>query len=448
MSFPQLNQSQESALLQASSDPVLAALGGANVVNNGSWLSPMHPLGKGVDKSHNPFGGGSTLPQHVGKELAEYLAAASPTHCTDGWSYLARSMSAYLLGDAHSAWHLAYYAELRAAQSLLSSLGCGAFNEWNCVLNAQGMPLDLSKGQTHTMVWAALSTLALKSPVAWMKVSAPVQVFGTSLPELVIHAFPGTSTQITTSQWVSDWLFDLEDSHDDKRFRNKCSYSPHELTPHYARCNESIKTASLLWQLLEPTPGSPFFRIDCLLLRGAIRDVAQVWLNNAQSGGAQSLTMDKVIADAYSRLVSAVPAMSQIGLKYFTEVNQPEDELIFHAQDRSVAPDTPRSVIARAFLLLRLATGTAASFIKASSKEREVGALLDRFAIQCGLAGDLSDLPDDRSDLFSDSQLAISDAMKICAATSGKLAALLNDTRTKVHTIAGFDRVVQWSLAQ
>ncbi len=113
-----------------------------------------------------------------------------------------------------------------------------------------------------------------------------------------------------------------------------------------------------------------------------------------------------------------------------------------------MAPDTPRSVIARAFLLLRLATGTAASFIKASSKEREVGALLDRFAIQCGLAGDLSDLPDDRSDLFSDSQLAISDAMKICAATSGKLAALLNDTRTKVHTIAGFDRVVQWSLAQ
>ena len=53
----------------------------------------------------------------------EYVAASAPTHLIDGWSYLARAIDALLRGDAPAAVHLGYYAELRAAMSLLAGGG-------------------------------------------------------------------------------------------------------------------------------------------------------------------------------------------------------------------------------------------------------------------------------------------------------------------------------------
>src|ERR1700722_6306108 len=57
--------------------------------------------------------------------LAQYISASSILHCADGWSYLGRAISCLLTGDPHRVVHLAYYAELRAALSLLASEGIG-----------------------------------------------------------------------------------------------------------------------------------------------------------------------------------------------------------------------------------------------------------------------------------------------------------------------------------
>src|SRR6476661_7745516 len=54
-------------------------------------------------------------------QLAEYVAASAILHCSDGWGYLGRAMGAQLQGDIGTSRHLAYYAELRAAMSLLAA---------------------------------------------------------------------------------------------------------------------------------------------------------------------------------------------------------------------------------------------------------------------------------------------------------------------------------------
>ncbi len=69
------------------------------------------------------------------RQMAQYVAASVILHCNDGWSYLGRSLSALLRGDPHRARHLAYYAELRGAMSLLASNGIGVFNKQHFVID-------------------------------------------------------------------------------------------------------------------------------------------------------------------------------------------------------------------------------------------------------------------------------------------------------------------------
>lgn len=69
------------------------------------------------------------------KHLSQYIAASSLLHATDGWSYLGRSLLSLLRGDPHRCRHLAYYAELRAAMSLLATEGIGVFRNRHFVIN-------------------------------------------------------------------------------------------------------------------------------------------------------------------------------------------------------------------------------------------------------------------------------------------------------------------------
>jgi hypothetical protein len=70
------------------------------------------------------------------RHLAQYIAASSILHCADGWSYLGRAINCLLKGDPHRVVHLAYYAELRAALSLLASEAIGVFSRNNFVIDA------------------------------------------------------------------------------------------------------------------------------------------------------------------------------------------------------------------------------------------------------------------------------------------------------------------------
>lgn len=91
------------------------------------------------------------------RQLAQYIAASPLLHCTDGWSYLGKSISAMLRGDPHRARHLAYYAELRAAMALLATNGIGVFDNHHYVISGPNSVTKLRiKSSTHEFVWDCL----------------------------------------------------------------------------------------------------------------------------------------------------------------------------------------------------------------------------------------------------------------------------------------------------
>jgi len=92
-----------------------------------------------------------------GKELAQYISASAILHCADGWSYLGRAINCLLKGDPHRVVHLAYYAELRAALSLLACEGVGVFKNVHFVIDAPHNVRTLpSKPHTHVAAWSYL----------------------------------------------------------------------------------------------------------------------------------------------------------------------------------------------------------------------------------------------------------------------------------------------------
>ena len=82
--------------------------------------------------------------------LAQYISASSLLHSSDGWSYLGKALLSILRGDPHRAVHLAYYAELRAAVSLLATEGIGIFNNRHFVIDAPGSVARMHGGNSPT----------------------------------------------------------------------------------------------------------------------------------------------------------------------------------------------------------------------------------------------------------------------------------------------------------
>src|SRR5689334_737896 len=84
------------------------------------------------------------------RQLSQYIAASTLLHCADGWSYLGRAFTALLGGDSSRAIHLAYYAELRAAMSLLATEGIGVFSNAHFFIDApNSAKLMQTRSGTH-----------------------------------------------------------------------------------------------------------------------------------------------------------------------------------------------------------------------------------------------------------------------------------------------------------
>lgn len=398
----------------------------------------------GIIKDHKPGGSNPISPI----ALAEYLAIATPTHCADGWSYLSRALYSYLLGDAHSAWHFAYYAELRAAQSILSSLGCGAFNQWNCVLDSSGKIHDAGDGPTHTMVWLALHHLAKSSTSASVAIADATRILGSTVPEIIQYAYPGRNTTTISSSWICEWLFDLKTSGEDKSFRNRCSYDPHIATPHRAQLSESIDLVSALWNLLEPSPNSAFLELDKQLLRSALKKEAEESLVlRSDEVAPNDADIETELRSAHERIINSVPSFTAIPADYICNSHAVEHPILFHARDNSSEPDTPRPVLARATLLLRVATGMTKNLLFDARQNLNIDFWLNDLAIRQGIVGNFSEFPENRAELYLDCAVAVEDIESKFNSGATSLASLSKYRQVKPMLVTQAERIVQWGFA-
>ena len=160
------------------------------------------------------------------QHLKDYIASSCPAHAVDGWSFLGRAIDCACRGDADSARHLAYYAELRAAMSLLASEGIGIFATRHFVVDDKGNCHPIRKGYpTHAFVWRCLNYWAGLGRAADL-VDQIVRLRGISFSEWLEAGNLRTGRGPVAQKWLRDWGLDLKQMAQDREARNEASYRP------------------------------------------------------------------------------------------------------------------------------------------------------------------------------------------------------------------------------
>lgn len=306
------------------------------------WLNRKHPYGD-VIRALGPSG---TVD---GEKLGEYIAASAPLHLADGWNYLSRAFDGIARGDRHAAYHLAYYAELRAAMSLLATEGIGIFRGRHIALSAGFVPTEFSR-PNHAATWEILSAWS-NEPATADRLLESIPLEQKSLSEWLtaIGAFP-SARKVLARDWLAAWSLDLRLVATDRERRNEISYRPTRIRLMPPVDPQLELTAPLFrsWEVLEPfTADGTGVLLDSALLRRAI---ALSVKEKLCSYGSPEAAMAALKND-----------MSQPGYEALCAGNASADEILGHAEEEATVVATP--VLARALLMLRLASARNASLL-------------------------------------------------------------------------------------
>lgn len=385
------------------------------------------------------------------RQLAEYIASSAPLHCCDAWSYLGRAIGCHLHGDPNAARHLAYYAELRAAIALLATQGIGIFNDRHFVIdqNAAVTRLCTKKG-THRATWEVLEAWA-SLPQASTALGNVLLPGGRPMSDWIASLPGGASWQPLATDWLLTMGLDLRFLSDDRDARNEASYRPMYLRQLTSLPSpEAASVAEEMWHLLEPAPPLSFDRLDRHLLRLSLE------------GAVRSTRGPRTLRNApqFARLVEAavracVDSGSQAGLwtSFLLRSDEPDDPrtLSLAREVRQVwEPDHHVAVMARALLLLRVASGATRQLLADS------GIGFDRLAFWWGPYGEGRGLWDETpaatelTNGWADFEAVLQDirAWLDGSATSDlSYRRLLTEVPRSMTTLTNMELVGLWSLA-
>jgi hypothetical protein len=301
------------------------------------------------------------------RQLAQYIAASVILHCSDGWSYLGRALAALLRGDPHRARHLSYYAELRAAMSILASNGIGVFNTRHFVIDGVGSVTPIAGNlKTHAFVWESL--------VAWGDMASSGQLFaeivrphGISLSDWLSPVGGPAAVAAQAKGWFAQWGMDLDVSKDDQMVRSESSYRPDGIKKPWAvNGAQVVEFARDFWASMEPSTLCRFENVDSHILRVALESAfrGRTGKSPAQAHAQFGRDVKKVVAQQ-----ALDPHVSARWTEFIRRKRLADDASVmkWSAIPPSIAKSTHFSVFSRAALLLRLATGSALEL------ERDIG---------------------------------------------------------------------------
>lgn len=346
--FNALTPTESSLLTTASGASVVNALAACGPSGNGAWLPTAHPFFTRSGEEPKPGRSGWTSGQ-----ISEWLAATGPSHAVDGWGFLARSLSSLIAGDMHSARHFAYYAELRAALSILATSGIGVFGNWNCVVDAAGNLAEVRDPArdrnfgTHKMAWLALDQWG-GLPASGTRIFSSFTVGRVSFGDAITAMFPGSSSYPLSNALIKVWGLDLRKLSSEHSARNKSSYQPHALHPMRNSAVEVLDFLQDFWDVLEPHPGDPFLNLDRYLLRRLIEQQDEAVFGNTLGRRAR-------FKSKHGNLDPALQAL--FPTDFLTRDSGSTDPTLLRLADTMTSGTTPRAfeMVARASLLLRLA---------------------------------------------------------------------------------------------
>jgi hypothetical protein len=361
-----------------------------------------------VQRLKEDLTGGGVLSPVRQKHLRELIAASAVTHCLDGWAMLGRAAGSTLLGDPHSARHLAYYAELRAACSLLARSGIAVLSGQHLVVDARGtvMPIKGSSfvgghGGTHVAAWAFLQEWSTTADAADTTASV-LSPEGIALSEWLTGRPLWARWRVNASGWLKELGVDIQLLARDQYARNEASYRPNTIRTDRvllsARDNSRFVTE--LWGLAEPG-AHPFARLDSSLFRVALERAYR----SAMGAGAD-FRSKHYLSDVQTLVDQQDLAESHRGrlVDYLVRDASPEDPLIFQAalsRSKAINPAHHLHAMARATLMLRVATGASRQMLSNAGIEPR---LLDFWWQQLAVSRSISQAssPDELLDAWAD----------------------------------------------
>jgi len=379
------------------------------------------------------------------KHLGEYIAASAILHTADGWGYLGRAIGAQCRGDVSVARHLAYYAELRAALGLLSTQGIAIVSTRNAVLNTAG-GIEFFPGGTHRMAWQALEHWS-DQPSAAALLSTIAQPGGVALADWVSGLGIGTTGWNPLGrEWLRAWGLDLRMFNRDRDARNDASYRPTALRQAPSTPNADATFVQRFWPLFEPTAGEPFRHIDRHLLRLSLERAFET-VTGRQSVG------DPDFSKALGRTLAAnagVDLGTTLGQFLGRALDPSTPALFVAAGTRASHLDSNfhAHVIARAALLLRVATGASNLLLSNAGIEPVQYRFWSEALAETHGVCDTGALPIDPADLWAD----VDDALQgltasVVAGWDRSFFTLLDTAASAIEVLSGCERVAIWGLA-
>lgn len=444
MALPLADQAAINNLLR--SDVELTTVGLKRFITKSRWI------GKTNQYAHDAVDKIQTNPPNDAlkrRNLAQYIAASAILHANDGWSYLGRAISCLMVGDAHRALHLAYYAELRAGMALLAGQGVGIFNSKHFVVSAPNFVSKLIIGKgTHVVVWEALEHWS-KQAASGALFSRLIRPENIPLDDWFAPVGGGSALAAQARDWFMQWGMDLNLATNDRQARNDSSYRPDgipqswEISP--STVLDFIKD---LWSALEPSDQSSFEQIDKYILR--------LTIEKHYSGvhGAPALLSNPGFVSYITNVVSAQSISSSATSRwndFLLRRTAPTDPLIFASsaiKPASISSD-PLAVLSRATLLLRVATGSSHDLLRQAGFDASALSFWwSRIGVARGLWQPASE-PDQLSDLWADIRDTLLEVEET-AASDPTAYSSINDLGYSIYgrlnMLCSHERVSLWGL--
>jgi hypothetical protein len=278
---------------------------------------------------------------------SESLAAESLVHLAEGWKYFSISLSAYMSGATRVSLHNSYYAELRAAISLLAAAGIRIAFPNHSFIDRVGSNVvpQWRAARTHTLVWELWQDWS-KSTTASSLILDQWKIH----PRISLRDVQSIFVALSPASTLKAWGFDLLELQDDHNARNEASYEATAARqPIDVRTEAHQEFVRNIWHLLQPS--SAGLQFEKTLVQYFI-DLHLADLNDhaVQSGAAFDAVTWHTGASQQLAVRTGVPQdvvhSLLVGKPYSTEPFR----LAFERRT------SPENVLSRAFTLLRAAT--------------------------------------------------------------------------------------------
>ena len=292
-------------------------------------------------RAAQPFGA-PLLPATEPKTTPAALAVDALLHLTEGWRFLSAALSSMLSNAPAQAVHFAYYAELRAAISLLSSHGMRVSNRDNSYLERGGTSKVPSwqTMATHTVVWKLWEAWAT-TPAAEALLLDQLKI----LPSVTLGDLKASVGRVAANPTLTRWALDLAMGNEHTA-RNQASYeTPTARAPLQTMQASDFEFVRDLWALAEPTGFGLRFEQELVryLVNAELNDDAVAIDEAARTAWRQRLVAD----------LERTTGTPRATLEDFFDGGTSPSPIFQLAFDSDVKPP---NIIARAFFLLRLAT--------------------------------------------------------------------------------------------